>query len=75
MGKLKTVITFTAVDRMFLCIVDVLLEEDRDSQKQWLTVVRGLQKKDGMIAFTSYINETEQKYQLLIIALMDQYYY
>jgi hypothetical protein len=60
MGKLETFIRFTAVDRMLLCIVDLLLEEDRDSQKQWLTVVRGLRNEDGMIAFTNYINETEQ---------------
>jgi hypothetical protein len=48
-GKLAEVITLSSVDRMFSEIVDLVLDGNRDSQKQWLSVVRQLRRKKKTI--------------------------
>jgi hypothetical protein len=47
LGKLEETITLSAVDWMFVAISDLVLEGERDSQLQWLSVVRQLRKKKG----------------------------
>jgi hypothetical protein len=41
---LEEVITISAVDRMFASVAKKLLGGERDSQKQWISVVRELRR-------------------------------
>jgi hypothetical protein len=45
LGKLETVITITAVDRMYTSIQNLVLKGERDAQKQWLTVLRQIRRE------------------------------
>lgn len=44
-GKMEEVITLSSVDRMFSAVAGLVLDGNRDSQKQWLSVVRQLRRK------------------------------
>jgi hypothetical protein len=43
-GNLETVITISAVDRMFASVARRILGRERDCQKQWISVVREIRK-------------------------------
>jgi hypothetical protein len=63
LGKLEEVITISAVDCMFKVVVDRLLEGDRWSQKQWISVVGELRRKDRQYAF---INNSQINVNIMI---------
>jgi hypothetical protein len=58
LGKLETVITLSAVDRMFVAVAEVVLSGERDNQKRWLSVVRELRRKKKTIINITTINNT-----------------
>lgn len=55
--KFEEVISLSAVDRMFTEIVGIVLDGQRDSQKQWLSVVCQLRRKK--VTVTTKEEETD----------------
>jgi hypothetical protein len=54
LGKLEEVVTLSSVDRMFNVISHLILEKERDSQKNWTSTVRELRRKDFIEKIESY---------------------
>jgi hypothetical protein len=54
LGKLETVVTLSSVDRMFGVIAHLVLDKDRDAQKNWTSLVRELRRKEFVERIEAY---------------------
>jgi hypothetical protein len=54
LGKLEMIITLSSVDRMFEVIAHLVLDKDRDAQKNWTSLVRELRRKEFVERIEAY---------------------